>query len=172
MKKILSLVFLFTLFLTSLTFAASPLKELSGKLVTRDGKPYDVAQIDKADYVAIYFSAHWCPPCRKFTPKLVEFYNKVKPSHSNFELVFVSFDHSEKDMYSYMADMNMPWPALSYKLTQSKDNPFKSYAGNGIPHLVFMDKTGKVIASSIENGQYVGPYKVLPTIEKTLQASH
>jgi len=24
---------------------------------------------------AIYFSAHWCPPCRKFTPTFVEAYN-------------------------------------------------------------------------------------------------
>ena len=28
--------------------------------------------------IGIYFSAHWCPPCRGFTPKLVEWYGKVK----------------------------------------------------------------------------------------------
>merc|ERR1712130_667492 len=26
-------------------------------------------------YVGIYFSAHWCPPCRGFTPVLAESYN-------------------------------------------------------------------------------------------------
>ena len=26
---------------------------------------------------AYYFSAHWCPPCRGFTPQLVKFYNIV-----------------------------------------------------------------------------------------------
>ncbi len=26
------------------------------------------------DIVCFYFSAHWCPPCRQFTPSLKSFY--------------------------------------------------------------------------------------------------
>ena len=33
--------------------------------------------LDGYKFYAIYFSAHWCPPCRGFTPMLTEFYNTV-----------------------------------------------------------------------------------------------
>ena len=49
-------------------------------------------------YTALYFSAHWCPPCRMFTPKLVEWYNNFKPKHPDFELVFVSSDRDQAAM--------------------------------------------------------------------------
>ena len=31
--------------------------------------------------VGIYFSAHWCPPCRGFTPKLVEFFSELEKKY-------------------------------------------------------------------------------------------
>jgi thiol-disulfide isomerase/thioredoxin len=36
--------------------------------------------------VALYFSASWCKPCREFTPKLVELYNKKKAEGEDFEV--------------------------------------------------------------------------------------
>ena len=27
-----------------------------------------------ADVIGVYYSAHWCPPCRQFTPQLAEIY--------------------------------------------------------------------------------------------------
>ena len=35
---------------------------------------YDEELAPKQIY-GLYFSAHWCPPCRKFTPQLVTYYN-------------------------------------------------------------------------------------------------
>jgi thiol-disulfide isomerase/thioredoxin len=30
------------------------------------------------ELVLYYFSAHWCPPCRQFTPLLKDFYEEVR----------------------------------------------------------------------------------------------
>lgn len=56
--------------------------------------------IDKPDFSrfelwGIYFSAHWCPPCRRFTPFLSKFYNAIKiRENKKFEILFVSQDNS------------------------------------------------------------------------------
>jgi nucleoredoxin len=48
----------------------------------------------KDKHVALYFSAHWCPPCQRFTPELAETYKAIKAARDDFELVFVSGDRN------------------------------------------------------------------------------
>jgi nucleoredoxin len=114
--------------------------------------------------IAIYFSAHWCPPCRRFTPELVEYYNRVAPQHPEFELVFFSFDRSNYAMETYMREASMPWPAIDYQKLEGKE-AIKKYAGKGIPCLVLLDSTGKVISDSFAGSQYLGPGKVLTDLD-------
>ena len=43
--------------------------------------------------IGLYFSAHWCGPCRGFTPALVEWYNEFKQSHekgTELDIIFVN----------------------------------------------------------------------------------
>lgn len=69
--------------------------------------------------LGLYFSAHWCPPCRGFTPKLAEFYNNFRASNGDkLEIVFVSSDRSEKDFKDYFKEM--PWLALSFAERERK----------------------------------------------------
>jgi nucleoredoxin len=116
---------------------------------------------------AFYFSAHWCQPCRKFTPQLVEYYNRVVAQHPEFEIVFYSFDKSASAMEMYMRETNMPWPAIDYGKLQEKE-VLKKNAGDGIPALVLVDGTGKVLSSSYAGSQYVGPAKVLSDLDAIL----
>lgn len=71
----------------------------------------DLALAD-CDAVGLYFSAHWCGPCRGFTPKLVETYNTMKDAGKKFEIVFASSDRDEAAFDEYFGEM--PWLALPY----------------------------------------------------------
>ena len=135
-------------------------------LVTLDNgtfKPFDAAALKDVKYFAFYYSASWCPPCRAFTPKLVEFYNSFKPQHPNFELIFVNHDNSADDMLDYMKTDGMSWPAVRFDdIASTNANKF---CGEGIPDLVLVDAGGKVLSDSFQGSNYVGPYKVIDDIK-------
>jgi len=137
---------------------------LEGKLVALDGKrvtKYEMAQ--EPQYYAFYFSAHWCPPCRAFTPKLVDFYNAQEGRKKNFEIIFVSSDNDEKSMEEYIKGDSMPWPAIAYR-SVDRMKEIKKYSGRGIPCLVLVDREGKVISDSYNGTTYTGPTKVMNEI--------
>jgi nucleoredoxin len=120
--------------------------------------------LEKKKLIAFYFSAHWCGPCRKFTPQLVDYYKRVAPEHQEFEIVFFSEDKSQYAFETYMRETNMPWLAIDYARVKSKDALAK-IAGNGIPSLVVVDSSGKVISSTYSGSQYLGPEKVLADLD-------
>jgi nucleoredoxin len=128
---------------------------------------FDDEPLAKKKLIALYFSAHWCAPCRKFTPKLVEFYNRVAPQHPEFEIVFVSYDRSPTNMQGYMRDAQMPWPAIDFARLPAKET-LKKYSGGEIPCLVLVDATGKVVSDTYSGKQYVGPEKVLADLNSFL----
>jgi nucleoredoxin len=133
----------------------------------QNGNLVSVAEGDLAEkkIYGLYFSAHWCGPCRRFTPKLVEYYNKIVGEHPEFEIIFVSSDRSAEDMVTYMREAGMPWIAIEF--TKLANVPsLKKYAGEGIPDLVVVDATGKVLADSYVRGKYVGPERVLDDLNK------
>ena len=119
-------------------------------------------------YTALYFSAHWCPPCRMFTPKLVEWYNDFKAEHPNFELVFVSSDQDEEAMEEYIKGEKMPWPYV--KFDKAKDEAFQKYSSDGIPYLVLVDEDGKDLTGKSGN-EWQSPEEVLAEIEKIVGGS-
>lgn len=121
---------------------------------------------DAPQYFAFYRSAMWCPPCRKFTPELVDFYKKHKRKGAAFELVFISSDKSEDLMAEYMDDYEMEWPAFEY----GKNKEIVRRNGSGIPNLIITDAEGnKLLDSYDESGSYIGPTRVLEEFEDLLK---
>lgn len=97
--------------------------------------------------VALYFSAHWCPPCRRFTPELAAIYKRFKDSHAraaDWEVVFVSSDSDEAAFKEYAGEM--PWLALPYERRTAKAQLSQLFKVRGIPSLVLVDgHTGELI---------------------------
>ena len=83
----------------------------------KNGEIQDLNKVCAGKVVGIYFSAHWCPPCRGFTPELVKFYN-ANHEGKNFEIIFVSSDRDEKSFKEYYNDM--PWLALAFSERNKK----------------------------------------------------
>lgn len=115
--------------------------------------------VPSAKIVGFYFSAHWCPPCRAFTPKLVEFYCDLKKEFKDIEIVFVSSDKGEAEMMTYMTEATMPWLAVPYgsaaanALKKIKKEELES---NGIPLLVIVRDGQMITKNGREDVQSLG----------------
>ena len=80
-------------------------------------------------------SAHWCPPCRMFTPKLRQTYLQLKAAGKDFEVVFCSFDRSQKDFEEYFG--TMPWLAVPFDRADLRQSLGNTFDVSGIPTLLF-----------------------------------
>ncbi len=103
----------------------------------------------------LYFSAHWCPPCRHFTPKLSKAYTKLKIERDDFELVFISSDRDESSFNEYFKTMT--FCALPFEHREVDAALSKMFKVEGIPTLVMLgpvaDESGNrpLINANISN---------------------
>ena len=125
----------------------------------------DGSELEKKKYVALYFSAHWCAPCRKFTPDLVEYYNRVAAAHPDFEIIFISFDRSRFGWETYLRETKMPWLAVDFDQVPELGG-IKELGGKSIPSLLVLDRGSHVVASSYEGENYLGPQNALAALDK------
>ncbi len=134
-------------------------KSLAEKLVKIESGnfvPFALDPEKAINHFLFYFSAGWSPTCKKFTPILTKFYNDAKAAGANFEIVFVSFDDSERAMREYMAEQQMPWPALRFNALEEIDF-IKQASGRGVPCLAALDSRGLVLAHSYkQRKKYIG----------------
>jgi len=125
------------------SFDANMARLMPPQLLTKNGlvNTKDVLS-DKT--VLIYFSAHWCGPCRQCTPQLAELYKQGKsgPLSDKFEIVFCSADHEETEFDGYFAEH--PWIAIPYDW-EYRERLMGAFSVKGIPQLTVMDKTTRIL---------------------------
>jgi len=115
----------------------------SGSLLGKSGEvPFSDL---KADVIGLYFSAHWCGPCRAFTPTLAKVYNEMKAANKNFEIVFVSSDRAQSAFDEYYR--TMPWLALPFG-DKRKNVLSSAFQVAGIPTLIVLRKDGTMISNT------------------------
>ncbi|OIV93728.1 hypothetical protein TanjilG_16579 [Lupinus angustifolius] len=107
----------------------------------------DQVKVDslKGKKIGIYFSASWCGPCRKFTPFLVDVYNELAPK-GDFEIIFVTADEDDESFNAYFS--KMPWLAIPFSDSDTRNSLDELFHVKGIPHLVLLSETGEVVTDS------------------------
>lgn len=125
----------------------------------------------------LYMSAHWCPPCRRFTPLLAAAYEahekyleegeqgnsdvtNADDSVGEIEVIFVSFDSVNSEFDNYRK--TMPWlsvPFANLHRLQIKDKISKQFNISGIPALIIMDGSSGNLVSMNGRGLYTDYFK-------------
>lgn len=112
-------------------------------LIDGEGNPVDL-DVLKGKMVGLYFSAHWCPPCRQFSPQLVSFRDA---NQSDFEIVFVTSDKDEKAQFEYMKELGMKWPTLKFG-SEAINNIKGKYGVQSIPTLIILSPDGETVSQN------------------------
>ncbi|KAK7361848.1 hypothetical protein VNO77_03933 [Canavalia gladiata] len=110
-------------------------------VIGKDGVKVPVSAL-KGKIILLYFSAHWCPPCRAFLPKLIDAYHKIKAKDNAFEIIFISSDKDQPSFDDFFA--GMPWLALPFG-DKRKKFLSRKFNVSGIPMLVAIGSSGQTV---------------------------
>lgn len=126
--------------------------------------------------VLLYFSAHWCPPCRGFLPKLIDAYQEIKEKDNAIEVVFISSDRDQTSFDEFFA--GMPWLALPFGDSR-KSFLCHTFKVSSIPMLVAIGPTGRTVTKEARDlietyGAYGYPFtdERIKQIEKVKDERH
>ena len=144
-------------------------RALAGNLIRLDGdqlRPFDEKEAKEVRVFAVYYSSVASLESRRFTPKLIESYQRLKKLYPNkFELIWVSCDRDEFNMGLHMRTMHMPWPAARFGAARET---FERFAGSSMPWLVAVADTGEPLTSNAVSKEACDPDKVVEAIEYLL----
>lgn len=127
---------------------------LGEKLLGPSGPICTKEALRGASAVGLYFSASWCPPCRGFTPTLIDSYNKSLES-KGFRCILVSSDRGEEAFNEYFA--KMPWLALPYSDRTRQEELSRQFQVQSIPTLALVDSEGQTITTGARNSVVEDP---------------
>lgn len=114
----------------------------------------------------LYFSASWCPPCRKFTPKLIDFYNLSKSSQKDLEIILVGLDETQEAHSEYFS--KMPWLGLPYSEKSLIESLTTKYSIRTIPTLLMVSQSGELLYNDCRHRVETEPQEAYDNLVKIL----
>ena len=162
---------------TTSTTKTTTIEEILGgtHVQNRNGTKISLSDISsKNEVIGIYFSAHWCGPCRSFTPKFKQRYTNWIEKGKTLKVIFVSLDKNRESFDEYYRSMHDEWFAIPFNQNdRRKDINMRLNTNRSIPFLMFVDsktgethsKQGRTIVSKDPNGvdfpwkDYQTPYE-------------
>ncbi|GAA4329050.1 TlpA disulfide reductase family protein [Mucilaginibacter gynuensis] len=119
-------------------------------LLQRDNTKFSLSET-KGTFVMIDFWASWCVPCRAAIPNWKSVYAKYHDKGLN--IVGVSDDQNQNSWKNALDKELMPWTQVVDERTPSKPgNVSTLYGVNYLPHYVLIDKEGKILLSTGDEG--------------------
>jgi thiol-disulfide isomerase/thioredoxin len=147
-------------------------KALKGRLQVLQGEKlinFDPGPRPEPKFYLVYFGAEWCPPCRAFSPRLVQVYQRLKRiAPDAFECIFISSDQDGGEQLKYVRKNAMPFPVLKFSQVGAVEL-LEKWKGRGIPSLIAFTREGEVVFHSYRGEEYLGPDSVLKSFEPLLQ---
>lgn len=100
----------------------------------------ELVQKNKGKVILLNFFATWCPPCRAEIPHLVTAYEEY--AGKDVLIVSLSIDDDARLVPPFVKDMGMDYPVylIDRKVAAA-------YRISTIPHNVFYDRDGSLVAS-------------------------
>ena len=121
--------------------------DLLGTLKSKQGEA-DINSVKEAEIVCLYFTSNWSPPCKRFTPILIDFYKEINldPTHPKLEIVFVSSDKTEEEYTRYYEEM--PWLAMQFGDVTKSNQLRTRYNVEQIPTLIVLNKECELVTKN------------------------
>eukprot|EP00929_Paragymnodinium_shiwhaense_P028932 TRINITY_DN16695_c0_g1_i1.p2 TRINITY_DN16695_c0_g1~~TRINITY_DN16695_c0_g1_i1.p2 ORF type:complete len:202 (+),score=38.69 TRINITY_DN16695_c0_g1_i1:81-608(+) len=126
--------------------SAALLELLGEELLGKAGSVPTAEALAGKKHIMLYFSAHWCPPCRRFTPQLAKAYTASPLADKEMTVIFVSSDQNDKGFQEYYGEM--PWLALPFSDKNKKAELSQKYSVQGIPSLIIIDADAKLVTAN------------------------
>lgn len=105
-----------------------------------DGKKVRLDQVAADRPLLLYFWATWCKPCRKAQPKVAALAQKYKDRVKVVGINVGGLD-SPKNIKKYISRQQIAYTML----IDREDAAVKAFSVAGIPVIILLDKTGKIL---------------------------